>query len=99
VVTQLLESVGLSPNLKLLLKMELPKYFSFGCIMESELLEDSPIFLGCVNLGKGDNTEASAKIKVLENSLKGAIEGEEIASAKMKAVENKLKGAIEDAVQ
>jgi hypothetical protein len=72
--------------------MELRKYFSFGCIIESELLEDSPISLGCVDLGKGDHIEASAKIKVLENDLKGAIEGELMTSAQIKALENKLKG-------
>jgi hypothetical protein len=76
--------------------MVIPKYFSFGCIIESELLEDSPISLGCVDLGKGDHTEASAKIKVLENDLKGAMEEGRITLAKTKALENKLKGAIEE---
>lgn len=87
-----------------------PKYFSCGCLTESELLEDSPIFLGCMDLDKLSDRGTSAKIEALEDSLQRAIEKNEalirekllaieitdMDSAKIKTLEDDLKRAIEE---
>jgi hypothetical protein len=85
--------------------MKLPKYFSFGCLVESELLEDSPISLGCMDLSginKLNNTETFTNKKALENELKGAMDlgkvNDSDASAKVEGLEVDLISAKVEAL-
>jgi hypothetical protein len=74
-------------------------------MLESELLEDSPVSLGCMDLGKVknvNNTETFTNTKALEKNLKGAIDLSKVndseTSARVEALKDDLISAKVEAL-